>query len=221
MFHVKHLLFYLILIPHLTFSQGSMEIEDKPFTLNLARNKSIDSFLTQSSSFKDFTPEEQAVFYWVNYLRNDPPGFKNQVILPFLALFPEANTNYAKSLLKDLESQAPLQLIEPNSFLGKETSKHAKDLALKQKTISHSSSDGRNFQQRMNDAQVTKCAGENILEGKKDALKSIIMLLIDQGVPDKGHRKALLNPEFNMMACSIYAKKNSEKFIHVQLFSCR
>jgi Cysteine-rich secretory protein family len=221
MFHVKHLLFYLILIPHLSFSQGSMEIEDKPFALNLARNKSIDSFLSQIASFKEFSPEEQAVFYWVNFLRNDPAGFKNQVILPFLTLFPEANTNYAKSLLKDLDIQSPLQLIEPSSFLGKETARHAKDLALKQKTISHSSSDGRSFQQRMNDAQVSKCAGENILEGKKDALKAVIMLLIDQGVPDKGHRKALLNPDFNLMACSILAKKNSDKYIQVQLFSCR
>ncbi len=198
-----------------------MELEDKPFALSLARNKAIDSFLSKSPSFKDFSTEEQSVFYWVNYLRNDPSGFKTQVILPFLTLFPEANTNYAKSLLKELDSQLPLKLIEPSSFLGKETSKHAKDLALKQKTISHSSSDGRSFQQRMNDAQVSNCAGENILEGKKDALKSIIMLLIDQGVPDKGHRKALLNPDFNLMACSIYPKKNADTFIQVQLFSCR
>ena len=198
-----------------------MELEDKPFSINLIRNKEIDRFLSKSPSFQDFAPEEQAVFYWVNFLRNDPAGFKTQVILPFLAIFPEANTNYAKSLLKDLDSQSPLLLIEPSSFLGKETSRHAKDLALKQKTISHSSSDGRSFQQRMNDAQVTKCAGENILEGKKDALKAIIMLLIDQGVPDKGHRRALLNPDFNLMACSIIAKKNSDIYIQVQLFACR
>ncbi len=198
-----------------------MELEDKPFSPKLARNKAIDSFLSKSPSFKDFSTEEQAVFYWVNFLRNDPAEFKNQIILPFLTLFPDANTNYAKSLLKDLDSQSPLLLIEPSSFLGKETSLHAKDLALKQKTISHSSSDGRSFQQRMNDAQVTKCAGENILEGKKDALKAIIMLLIDQGVPDKGHRKALLNPDFNLMACSIIPKKNSDIYIQVQLFSCR
>jgi uncharacterized protein YkwD len=120
-----------------------------------------------------------------------------------------------------LDRQPPLQYIEPSGFLSKETRDHAKDLANKQKTISHSSSDGRSFQQRMNDAGVSKCAGENILEGKKDALKAIIMLLIDQGVPDKGHRKALFNPEFNLMACSIMPKKNSENFIQVQLFSCK
>jgi len=198
-----------------------MQLEDKPFALNLPRNKAIDSFLSVSPALKDFSTDEQAVFYWVNVLRKDPVGFKNEVILPFLTMFPDANTNYAKSLLKELENQLPLQLIEPNSLLGKETNKHAKDLALKQKTISHSSSDGRSFQERMNDAHVSKCAGENILEGKKDALKAIIMLLIDQGVPNKGHRKALLNPDFNLMACTITPKKNSEYFIHVQLFSCR
>lgn len=198
-----------------------MELEDKPFVLDLVRNKSIDSFLSKSPSFQSFSTEEQAVFYWVNLLRNDPAWFKNQIILPFLILFPEANTNYAKSLLKELEIQSASQLIEPSIFLNKEASSHARDLALKQKTISHSSSDGRTFQQRMNDAQVKNCAGENILEGEKDALKAIIMLLIDQGVPDKGHRKALLNPDFNLMACSISPRKNSETFIHVQLFSCK
>jgi hypothetical protein len=198
-----------------------MRLEDKPFSLNLSRDIAIDSFLIHSVSFKDFSAEEQAVFYWVNVLRKDPVGFKKQVILPFLNLFPEANTNYAKSLLKDLDNQTPLQLVEPNSLLGKQTKEHAKDLAINQTNISHSSSDGRSFQQRMNDANISKCAGENILEGKKDALKAIIMLLIDQGVPNKGHRTALLNPDFNLMACTIVPKKNSEHFIHVQLFSCK
>jgi uncharacterized protein YkwD len=198
-----------------------MELEDKPFSLNLPRNKTIDSFLSRSVSFKEFSPEEQEVFYWVNVLRVNPASFKNQVIIPFLTSFPDANTNYAKSLVKDLENQSPLQLVEPSSLLAKETRAHSRDLALKQKTISHSSSDGRGFQQRMNDAGVTKCAGENILEGKKDALKAIIMLLIDQGVSNKGHRKALLNPDFNLMAASIFPEKNSDKYIHVQLFSCR
>ena len=221
MFHVKHLIFFLILIPSCTFSQGSMQLEDKPFSLSLPRNSKIDSFLSKYPSLQEFSSDEQDVIYWVNVLRNDPPGFKKQVILPFLSVFPEANTNYAKSLLQDLEKQSPLQLIEPSISLRKETQKHAKDLGLHQKNISHSSSDGRSFQQRMNDAGVSKCAGENILEGKKDALKAVIMLLIDQGVPDKGHRKALLNADFNLMACSIFPKKNSENFIHVQLFSCR
>jgi uncharacterized protein YkwD len=52
-------------------------------------------------------------------------------------------------------------------------------------------------------------------------LKAVIMLLIDQGVPEKGHRKALLNSSFNQMGCAIIPKTNSEECILVQLFSCK
>ena len=120
-----------------------------------------------------------------------------------------------------MSNQEPLPIVEPNALLTKATQEHAYDLVHNQKGISHSSSDGRSFQQRMKDAGITKCAGENILEGNKDALKAIIMLLIDQGVPDKGHRRALLNPSFNLMGCTILAKSKGEEHILVQLFSCR
>ena len=221
MFHVKQFLFVLILIPAFSFSQGSMQLEDKPFTSKQARVKTVDTFLASFKSFKSYSQEEQAFFYWVNVLRSDPAAFKEQIIVPFLASFPEANSNYAKSLLNDLSNQEPLPLVEPNALLTKATEDHAFDLVHYQKGISHSSSDGRSFQQRMKDAGVTKCAGENILEGNKDPLKAIIMLLIDQGVPDKGHRKALLNPTFNLMGCTILAKSNSDDHILVQLFSCK
>ena len=221
MFHVKQFILVLILFPIISFSQGTMQLEDKPFVSKQARVRSVDSFLVSFKSFKSYSSDEQAFFYWVNVLRSDPGAFKEQIIEPFLASFPEANSNYSKSLLSDLSHQEPLPLVEPNTLLTKATKEHAYDLVHNQKGISHSSSDGRNFQQRMKDAGITKCAGENILEGNKDALKAIIMLLIDQGVPDKGHRRALLNPSFNLMGCSILAKSNGNDHILVQLFSCR
>ena len=221
MFHVKQFIFILILFPLLSFSQGTMQLEDKPFISRQARESAVDSFLTSFKSFKNYSPEEQDFFYWVNALRSNPVAFKEQIIEPFLVSFPEANTNYSKSLLIDLTHQEPLPLVEPNAQLTKATQQHAYDLVRNQKGISHSSSDGRNFQQRMKDAGITKCAGENILEGNKDALKAIIMLLIDQGVPEKGHRRALLNSSFNLMGCSILAKSTGDDHILVQLFSCR
>ena len=221
MFHVKQFLLLLILLPILSFSQGTMQLEDKPFTSKQARVKSVDSFLASFKSFKNYSAEEQAFFYWVNVLRADPVAFKEQIVEPFLTSFPEAKSSYAKSLLSDLSDQEPLPLVEPTNLLTKATQEHAYDLVHNQKGISHSSSDGRNFQQRMKDAGITKCAGENILEGNKDALKAIIMLLIDQGVPDKGHRKALLNPSFNLMGCTILAKTGGDDHILVQLLSCR
>jgi uncharacterized protein YkwD len=221
MFHVKQFILVLILFPIISFSQGTMQLEDKPFVSKQARVRSVDSFLASFKSFKSYSQDEQAFFYWVNTFRTDPAAFKVQIIEPFLASFPEANSSYSKSLLNDLSNQEPLPMVEPNALLTKATQEHAYDLVHNQKGISHSSSDGRSFQQRMKDAGITKCAGENILEGNKDALKAIIMLLIDQGVSDKGHRRALLNPSFNLMGCTILAKSKGEEHILVQLFSCK
>ena len=218
---MKHLLFLLFSLPFLVLGQGSMELEVKPFKMNLARDKKVDSFLTSFRSLQSFSLEEQALYYWVNVLRSNPPLFRKQIIEPFLEQFPEASTSYAKSLLSDLDNQAPISLVAPSKLLAKTSREQANDIAYKQKEISHSSSDGRNFQQRMKDAGVTTCAGENILDGNKDALKAVVILLIDQGVPGKGHRKTLLNPSFDLMGCSFIPKKNSENYILVQLFSCQ
>ena len=221
MFHVKHLLLLLFSFPLIVFAQGSMELEEKPFILRQSRDKQVDSFLANYKSLQNYSQEEQALFYWVNLLRSNPPLFRKQIIDPFLDQFPEANTNNAKTLIADLDKQDPISLVAPNQLLSETCREHAYDLAYKQKGISHSSSDGRNFQQRMKDAGVTNCAGENILEGNEDALKAVIMLLIDQGVPGLGHRKSLLNPSFDLMGCCIIPKKKNENHIMVQLFSCR
>ena len=218
---MKHLFFLLFSLPFLVLGQGSMELEVKPFKMNLARDKKVDSFLTSFKSLQSFSLEERALYYWVNVLRSNPPLFRKQIIDPFLEQFPEAKTSFAKSLLSDLDNQAPLSLVAPSELLAITSREHANDIAFKQKEISHSSSDGRSFQQRMKDAGITTCAGENILEGNKDALKAIVILLIDQGVPGKGHRKTLLNPSFDLMGCSFVPKKNSENYILVQLFSCK
>ena len=198
-----------------------MELEVKPFKINLVRDTKVDSFLASYKTLQRISPEEQALYYWVNVLRSNPPLFRKQIIEPFLEQFPEANTSYAKSLLSDLNNQVPISLVAPSELLANTSKEQANDIAFRQKAISHSSSDGRNFQQRMKDAGVTTCAGENILEGNKDALKAVVILLIDQGVPGKGHRKTLLNPSFDLMGCSFIPKKNSENYILVQLFSCQ
>lgn len=221
MFHVKHIICMLLLVLSFSVSgQGTISLEDKSFTYDQKRVVKVDDFLsTHDVVIKALSRNEQEVYYWVNVLRADPRLFLQNYVLPFLNQFPEAKGNSASSLIADLKAQSELPLMAPKDNLLKASRSHAVDLS-KQNRISHSSSDGRSFRQRMEAAGVTTCAGENILEGKSDALKAVILLLIDEGVPDKGHRKSLLNPRFNLMGCSFYPKKDGESFILVQVFSC-
>lgn len=198
-----------------------MELQDKQFSINLPQNKGVDSFLLLNSLYQTLEKEEKDLFYWVNVLRSNPSGFGKTLIQPFLLQFPEANSSYSKSLLKELEKCSSLPMVEPSSALMKASKRHASDLSLHQNGISHTSSDGRSFQMRMSDAGIVNCAGENIYEGNKDALFAVIILLIDQGVPNKGHRLTLLNPQFNQMGVAFESLKNSHYFFLVQIFSCK
>jgi hypothetical protein len=221
MFHVKHILFILLVLFTVSAQgQGTISLEDKSFTYDQKRNGKVDDFLSgYDPLLKSLSQNERDVYYWVNVLRADPRSFLNNYVLPFLNQFPEAKGSSSSSLIADLKAQSELPLMAPKDNLLKASRLHAVDLS-KQNRISHNSSDGRSFRQRMESAGITTCAGENILEGKSDALKAVILLLIDEGVPDKGHRKSLLNARFNLMGCSFVSKKDGESYVLVQVFSC-
>jgi uncharacterized protein YkwD len=48
----------------------------------------------------------------------------------------------------------------------------------------------------------------------------LILLLIDKGVKDKGHRKNLLDPTFTLMGAS-FQEMNIKKAVLVQDFGCK
>jgi hypothetical protein len=220
MFHVKLIPFLLIpiFIHSISVAQGSIELEDKPFTVTGNPDQKIQDWLSGFSIYKKMTPFERDVMYWVNVMRSNPSDFNDKYVRAFLSQFPEAESRYSKSLAADLKGSPALPLFKPTEILYSASVAHARDLALKQKRLSHSSSSGEDFLARVKKAGIKGCAAENLYEGKDDALKAIILLLIDQNVPDLGHRKSLLDPRLNLMSPGSQPKGN--KFILVQLFSC-
>ncbi|WP_336514786.1 CAP domain-containing protein [Pollutibacter soli] len=212
-------LIVFILFVSIASGQGTMELEDRLFVVNEKRVEKIDEYLDQFVFINNLDKEEQELFYWVNVLRANPGLFLEKYVRPFLEQFPEARGGASRSLISDLKNQPSLPLMEPRKDLSDISRKHTRDLAINTNGISHSSSDGKSFAQRMAAEGIT-CAGENILIGKSDALKAIILLLIDEGVANRGHRKALLNSGFNLIGVSIYPRKDGQ-YILDQLFSCK
>lgn len=221
MFHVKHLICSLLLIfPILGWGQGTVVMEKKAFLVNREKDQTIVKYLSEFPSLSALREEEKEGFYWINLLRKDPAAFSHNYLDPFATQFPELRDSYVKSLRSELLALGPLGMIAPASNVQKEADRHCQDLAKNQRRISHEASDGRSFSQRMSDAGIRYCAGENVFEGDSDALQALLLLLIDQGVPNLGHRKALLNPTFNIMGISVKQATDSTAFI-VQVFSCR
>ena len=225
MFHVKHAV-ALTLVFQLLFTanssgQGMYSLPDVPFQHKAPRDSSAFQFLSRNPSFKTLDKQEQEFFQWVNIFRMDPAGFRDRYIMPFLEQFPDIKGPETVTLLEDLALARPLEPLVPDPVLIKTSQAHALDLSRKAHELSHSSSNGTSFRARMEMAGVRKCAGENLYDGRNDPIMALIILLVDKGVANAGHRKALMKPDFRKMGVAITPwKTEPATVVLVQDFSC-
>jgi hypothetical protein len=219
MFHVKHIVF-LLFLPIFAKTQGYFSIEDKPFPVPSWSDQAVKDQVRREIDGKGLVAQEISFYYWCNMLRRNPPVFHEKVILPFLKQFPEANGKEAESLAIDLKSVDRLPPFEYSTLARAAAMEHALDLASANK-LSHNSTDGRSFTQRIRITGITKCAGENIYTGKEEGLLALIMLLLDIGMESAGHRKALLSQHYVQMAPAFRPHKTESRSILVQVFTCK
>lgn len=160
------------------------------------------------------------LFYWTNYSRKHPKLFWDSVVNPFLRLYPQFNTPFAATLKKDLLSQKDtLPFLKYSSTLTKLAQEHALDLKSNWPNISHHSSSGKSFAERVQSFGSFSCAGENIGVGNPDVVLQLIFLYIDEGLADLGHRKTLLSPKFSNMGIA-KSEPIDGVYIYVQDLSC-
>ena len=222
MFHVKQLLVILLLsFSSTVVGQGVLTLRDKPFEFTLAIDSVLYKSMSASKTFNVLSQREQESLYWVNYFRQNPRRFWNTVMKEFLLQFPEAKSSFTRSLEADImKAPQSLPLLLPDSGLIRMAATHAADLKKRNGIISHTSSTGRSFVQRIQAAGRYTCGAENIFNGSFNGLESLIALLIDHGVPDKGHRANLLDSKFQLLGLS-FIPTASGKGILVQDFACR
>lgn len=222
MFHVKRFLL-LIFFFSITAAkaQGTLTLQDKPFIYDRTLDKDLWQKLIAEKGFSDLGKNEQLTFYWTNYFRNDPTRFFNRVIKEFIKQFPEANTPEIRTLERDIKNaKSFLPVLLPDNGLMQMAEVHATDLVRRGSIISHTSSIGKGFVQRIRDAGLYKCGAENIYVGAYDPLEALIALLVDYGVPDKGHRMNLLDSRFGKMGIS-FPLINQRRGLLVQDFACQ
>lgn len=219
MFHVKHIVF-LMFLPIISLSQGYFTIEDKPFPTPSWTDPQVKEQVRKQVDGKGLTAQEISFYLWCNMLRKSPATFYEKVMIPFLKQFPEAKGREAESLAVDLGSAERLPLFEFSQLARDAAKEHAADLSRTTK-LSHNSSDGRSFSQRIRINGITKCAGENIYTGKEEGLLALIMLLLDIGMETAGHRKALLSSNYIQMAPAFNPHKTESRSVLVQVFTCK
>lgn len=112
--------------------------------------------------------------------------------------------NAVQECIAFLRTQPPVEELILNDGMSRACQDHANDIGPKG-SVSHSGSDGSSFSKRMERyGDWMGTVGESIDFGGDTGEEVMISLLVDDGCPDRGHRKNALNPKFKVVgiACA-------------------
>ena len=100
-----------------------------------------------------------------------------------------------------LERQAPLPGLADSRLVTRAASGHAADQAATGAT-GHEGRDGSTPADRMRRHGRWSATGEAIAYGPERAEDIILQLIVDDGVPDRGHRRILFNPAYSLVGAA-------------------
>lgn len=169
--------------------------------------------LNTAADVKYLSSLEKDVIYEINLFRSDPAKYSEQYIAPLAKYYDGKILHYPgdKSIrtvegvralnecVRELKKMSFKPILNPDKNL----SQSARDLQLDQQKsgrTGHKGSDRSDLNQRIERyGQWQTRIGENIAYGNTSARQTIIFLLIDDGIRDRGHRATLLNPDFKLV----------------------
>ncbi len=219
---MKHLLVFLLLILSIpAFSQlKNVVLEARAVPKPWVADTSVSNWDEGQQPFKKLSKQGKEFLYWTNYSRVNPRRFWDSVVVPILEAFPTLKSSYSESLQHDLYASRPLPVFKLNNSLVFTAQSHAADIGLKKGTPGHISSDGRTFATRIRAVGIKSCGGENVSLGDVDPILSLVLLYIDYGIPELGHRKALLNPDYIETGIGVSPYGDTNSLFIVEDFSC-
>ena len=106
-----------------------------------------------------------------------------------------------QELINELKGMNPLPTLEPSECLYAVAKKHAEDQR-PTGSIDHLGRDGSYPWDRVRrECKDMSDGNENIVGGPADVRNSVLLLLVDDGIPSRGHRRTLLNKDWQYVAC--------------------
>lgn len=161
------------------------------------------SFNRSSASY--MRSEEALMIDEINLIRSNPKGY-----IPYIQeyiKYLQTNGSFGNSiktsieLIDELRTTSPLSILKPKQCLYEVAKKHGKD-EKRMGVSSHQGSDGSwPWDRILNGCKDLQDGNENLVGGPEDIRRAVILLLVDDGISTRGHRKALLNPAWKYVAC--------------------
>ena len=136
--------------------------------------------------------DEKDIITIMNYARMNGQLFADTYVKKYAELKEMQNVKQVKSLINDLNKTKSLEPYKPNEGLTKSARSHAEYMG-KQGKLGHIGKGKKNPAERIEEyVQWDVWVAENIQYGAKTPVDIVLHLLIDEKVPDLGHRKNIL-----------------------------
>lgn len=148
--------------------------------------------------------EEKKVVLFMNMARDNGPLFAETFLQSYIQENNLEKSKEVKSLFRDLKKTKGIQPFQIEADLTSVAQGHANKTG-KSGRVGHQDFNKR-FEPLMGNPY--NHVGENCSYGYEQAIDIVLSLLIDEGVSDVGHRKNMLNEEFNSVGVAIRPHKS-------------
>jgi uncharacterized protein YkwD len=164
-----------------------------------------NSKLNTGKSVSYLSALDKEVLLELNKVRSNPKQYAEQYITPIIDYFQgkldtrnHVQTNEGVSAVKEciaqLKRTKSMGLLMPDPDLAKASKRHTSAQSKTSET-GHDSPNGESFEYRLRKIKFSS-TGECISYGEDHARGIVISLLIDDGVPSRGHRRIILDPKY-------------------------
>ena len=164
---------------------------------------------------------EKDVVLHLNMARTNPPKYAKDFIAPrtryykgklyrepwessdFGGYVREEGIEAVRECVSVMEQTSPISLLLPSEGLSFGARDHAFDQSCTGDT-GHAGSDGSKPSTRLNRyGEWLTVMGENVSYGPVSGREIVVSMLVDDGVPNRGHRRNILNSQFHVVGVSI------------------
>ena len=116
-----------------------------------------------------------------------------------------------KEAIEYLNKIAPVRALKWHNELYIAARHHVNDIGPRG-LVQHESSDSTSVKERLKKyGKIVTCYGENLSFHSETALEVLLQQIVDDGVPNRGHRENLFNADFRVMGCYSGEHKDFEK----------
>jgi len=149
--------------------------------------------------------EEQQMINEINLVRSNPAGYVTYVEQYIRDIKSGkafgSSTTAAYELIDELKKTSPLSVLQPAECLYLAAKKHGEE-AVRKGSSDHQGMDGSWPWDRVKKGCAQMQDGnENLVGGPANIREAVMLLLVDDGISNRGHRRTLLNKDWKYVAC--------------------